>query len=323
MCRRKIALSWNDYQYIVDNMDTLEGMRTFTAVVTEGSFSKAAGRLGHSPQLVSKYVARLEDRLGTRLLNRSTRRLSITEAGQAYFDRCRQIVAAVDELEDAVGDLGTSLRGTLRINAPMTFGIHHLTPAIAEFQAQHPALRVDLALDDRVVDVVSEGFDLAVRITELESSSLVARRLAPVRLVVCGSPAYLRRKGEPATPADLAQHDCLDYTYWSGRNQWRFRSESRIEEVPTQGCFSANNGEALKTAAIAGHGLVLQPTFIVGDDLRAGRLVRVLPDHPVASLNVYAVYAHRQYLSSKVRAFVDFLGGYFGSAPYWDRDLDT
>lgn len=303
-------------------MDTLEGMRTYAAVVSEGSFSKAAERLGRSPQLVSKYVAQLEDRLGVRLLNRSTRRLSVTEAGQAYFERCQGIVAEVDELENAVGNMSEAVRGVLRINAPMTFGMHHLTPAIAEFQAAHPDLRVDLALDDRVIDIVREGFDLAIRIADLEASSLVARRLAPVNLAVCASPAYLERRGHPESPHDLASHECLGYTYSSARDRWRFTSANGVEEVQVSGRFCANNGDALRTAALAGHGLIMQPTFIVGDDLRAGRLVSVMPHHAVTPLNVYAVYAHRQYLSNKVRAFVEFLGDYFGPAPYWDRDLD-
>ena len=303
-------------------MDTLEGMRTFAAVVTEGSFSKAAERLDRSPQLVSKYVAQLEARLGVRLLNRSTRRLSITEAGQAYFDRCQGIVAEVDELEDAVGNMTKALSGVLRINAPMTFGMHHLTPAIAEFQDNHPDLRVDLALDDRVVDIVSEGFDLAIRIADLDTSSLVARRLAPIHLVACASPTYLEENGAPGPPEDLEEHECLGYTYSSDRDRWRFESKQGIYEVRVNGRFCANNGDALRTAALAGHGLVLQPTFIVGDDLRSGRLIRILPDYGIARLNVYAVYAHRQFLSNKVRALVEFLGDYFGPRPYWDDGLD-
>ena len=302
-------------------MDTLEGMRTFVAVVNEGSFSRAAERLDRSPQLVSKYVAQLEERLGVRLLNRSTRRLSMTEPGQAYFDRCQLLVAEVDELENAIGDMSEAVRGVLRINAPMTFGMHHLTPAIAAFQDEHPDLRVELALDDRIVDIVSEGFDLAVRIADLDQSSLVARRLAPVNLVICGSPAYLERRGRPVNPGDLTEHDCLGYTYWSGRNDWRFESTDGVESAPVSGRFSANNGDALRTAALAGLGLIMQPTFIVGDDLRAGRLERVLTEYSIGALNVYAVYAHRQFLSNKVRAFVDFLGEHFGSVPYWDRDL--
>ena len=303
-------------------MDTLEGMRTFAAVVAEGSFSKAAKRLDRSPQLVSKYVAQLENRLGVRLLNRSTRRLSVTEAGQAYFERCQGIVAEVDELEDAIGNMTEAVRGVLKINAPMTFGMHHLTPAIAEFQTGHPDLKVDLALDDRVVDVVHEGFDLAIRIARLEASSLVARRLAPVNLVVCASPAYLEARGIPATPADLVDHDCLGYTYASTRDLWRFESEGSTEEVQVSGRFRANNGDALRTAALAGHGLIMQPTFIVGEDLRAGRLVRVMTSYSITPLDVYAVYAHRQLLSNKVRVFVEFLRDYFGPLPYWDKDLN-
>ena len=318
---RKTGILLNYYQHFIDYMDTLEGMRTFAAVVAEGSFSKAAERLDRSPQLVSKYVAQLEARLGVRLLNRSTRRLSITEAGQAYFDRCQGIVAEVDELEDAVGNMTETLSGVLRINAPMTFGMHHLTPAIAKFQDTHPDLRVDLALDDRVVDIVSEGFDLAIRIADLETSSLIARRLAPIHLVVCGSPAYLEKHGAPATPQELVNHECLGYTYSSDRDRWRFASARGDEEVQVNGRFCANNGDALRTAALAGHGLILQPTFIVGDDLRSGKLVRVMPGYAVAPLNVYAVYAHRQYLSNKVRAFVEFLGDAFGQHPYWDRNL--
>jgi DNA-binding transcriptional LysR family regulator len=302
-------------------MDTLEGMRTFAAVVDEGSFSRAAERLDRSPQLVSKYVAQLEARLGVRLLNRSTRKLSITEAGQAYLDRCRQIVAEVDDLEDAVSNMSEAVRGVLRINAPMTFGMHHLTPAIAVFQNAHPDLQVDLALDDRVVDIVSEGFDLAIRIANLGESSLVARRLAPIRLSVCASPAYLERRGHPTEPAELVDHDCLGYTYSSARDNWRFESDDGVVEVQISGRFRANNGDALRTAALAGHGLILQPTFIVGDDLRAGRLIRVMADYEVAPFSVYAVYAHRQFLSNKVRTFVDYLGSHFGAEPYWDRDL--
>jgi DNA-binding transcriptional LysR family regulator len=303
-------------------MDTLEGMRTFATVVAEGSFSKAAKRLDRSPQLVSKYVAQLENRLGVRLLNRSTRRLSVTEAGQAYFERCQGIVAEVDELEDAIGNMTEAVRGVLKINAPMTFGMHHLTPAIAEFQTGHPDLKVDLALDDRVVDVVHEGFDLAIRIARLEASSLIARRLAPVNLVVCASPGYLEARGIPTTPADLVDHDCLGYTYASTRDLWRFEHEGGTEEVQVSGRFRANNGDALRTAALAGHGLIMQPTFIVSEDLRAGRLVRVMTSYSITPLNVYAVYAHRQLLSNKVRVFVEFLRDYFGPLPYWDKDLD-
>ena len=300
-------------------MDTVDGMRTFAAVVAEGSFSRAAERLEMSPQLASKYVAQLEDRLSVRLLNRSTRQLSLTEAGRAYYDRVRQVLADIDDMENAVGDLTARARGTLRINAPMSFGQLHLTRAIAEYQDVQPEVEVDLTLNDRVVDIVSEGFDLAIRIGQLEESSLVARRLAPVRLVVCGSPEYFDRRGVPETPEQLSDHDCLRYAYASDYDRWRLERDGRMHSVRISGPLSANNGDALRVAALAGKGIVLQPTFIVGDDLRAGRLRTVLDEYRAATLNAHAVYAHRQYLSAKVRTFVDFLAGYFGSPPYWDR----
>lgn len=300
-------------------MDTVDGMRTFAAVVAEGSFSRAAERLEMSPQLASKYVGQLEDRLGVRLLNRSTRQLSLTEAGRAYYDRVREVLADIEDMENAVGDMTARARGTLRINAPMSFGQFHLTRAIAEYQAAEPEVEVDLTLNDRVVDIVSEGFDLAIRIGRLEESSLVARPLAPVRLVVCGSPGYFQRHGVPATPEDLAAHECLRYAYASDYDRWRFEQDGGNYSVRVSGGFSANNGDALRVAALAGRGVILQPTFIVGDDIHAGRLQTVLEDFHVAELTVHAVYAHRQYLSAKVRTFVDFLAGYLGSPPYWDR----
>lgn len=299
-------------------MDTLDGMKTFVAVVAEGSFSAAARRLDMSPQLVSKYVAQLEERLGARLLNRSTRQLSLTEPGQAYSERCRQVLADIDDMESAIGDLTARASGTLRVTAPMSFGISHLASAAARFQADNPAVSIDLMLNDRVVDVVGEGFDLALRIGRLEESGLVARRLAPIRLAVCASPGYLRQHGTPVTPEDLTSHNCLGYSYSQERSHWRFERDGRTHVVPVDGTFVANNGDVLRLAAVADAGIILQPTFIVGDDIRAGRLQVVLPEYEIADLALYAVYAHRQYLSAKVRAFIDFLDGRFGSPPYWD-----
>ena len=299
-------------------MDTIDGMRTYVGVVSEGSFSRAAERLGMSPQLVSKYVAQLEERLGARLINRSTRRLSITEVGQAYYERCRDVLADIDEMEHAVGDAAVAAQGTLRINAPMTFGTMHLSRAIAEYQREQPDVSVDLTLDDRVVDIVSEGYDIAIRIGRMPESSLVARKLAPVRLVVCGARDYLAVRGIPETPEELADHECLRYSLSSDSGQWRFRRGDETHEVKVTGSFLANNGEAIRLAALAGRGLALQPTFIVGNDIREGRLQRVLQDYEVDPMGVYAVYAHRKYLSGKVRTFVDYLGDYFGNPPYWE-----
>ena len=271
-----------------------------------------------SPQLVSKYVAQLESRLGARLINRTTRRISITEAGQAYCERSLDVLAQIEEMESAVGDTTVAARGTLRINAPMTFGTMHLSQAIAEYQCDQREVAVDLTLDDRVVDIVSEGYDIAIRIGQLRESSLVARKLAPVRLVVCGSPEYLAEHGMPASPDDLEAHQCLHYTLSSDPGRWPFRDGDQLRDVEVNGRFSANNGDALRLAALAGRGLVMQPTFIVGDDIRAGRLQVVLGHYEAEPLAVYAVYAHRQYLSAKVRTFVDFLDDYFGSPPYWE-----
>ena len=299
-------------------MDTIDGMRTFVAVVSEGAFSRAADRLGMSPQLVSKYVAQLEARLGARLINRSTRRLSITEAGQAYFERCRDLLADIDEMESAVGDAAAAARGTLRINAPMTFGTMHLSKAIAEYQCGQPGVSVELTLDDRVVDIVSEGYDMAIRIGRLRESSLVARKLAPIRLVICAAPDYLAQHGTPAAPQDLQDHECLRYTLSSNSDRWRLMQGDSAHDVHVTGKFSASNGDAIRLAAIAGRGIALQPTFIVGDDVREGRLQRILEDYEVEPMGLYAVYAHRKYLSGKVRTFVDYLGGCFGSPPYWE-----
>ena len=301
-------------------MDTIDGMRTFTAVVSEGSFSRAAERLSMSPQLVSKYVAQLEARLGARLINRSTRKLSITEVGQAYYERCRDVLAEIDEMENAVGDAATAAQGTLRINAPMTFGTMHLSTAIAEYQCKQPDVSVELTLDDRVVDILSEGYDMAIRIGRLRESSLVARKLAPIRLIVCAASEYLAQHGTPATPDDLADHECLRYTLSSYVDRWRFIQGGKTHDVQVSGRFSASNGDAIRLAAMAGNGIALQPTFIVGDDIREGRLQRILADYEVEPMGLYAVYAHRKYLSGKVRTFVDFLSGYFGSPPYWECD---
>ncbi|MGB5577743.1 MAG: LysR family transcriptional regulator [Woeseiaceae bacterium] len=294
-------------------------MRTFVAAVAEGSFVGAAERLEMSPQLVSKYIGQLEQRLGARLLNRTTRRTSITEAGQAYYERCQHVLADIDELESAVRESAVTARGILKINAPMSFGISHLARAAAEYQREQPEVDVDLTLDDRVVDVVSEGFDLAIRIGRLAESSLVARKLAPIRLVICGSPSYLSDRGVPETPDALSNHDCLCYTYSSNHDHWLFERDGKKYDARVSGKISANNGDALRLAAIAGAGLILQPTFMVDHDVREGRLQVVLQDFRIEELTAYAVYAHRQYLSAKVRTFIDFLSEHFGSPPYWDQ----
>lgn len=299
-------------------MDTLENMRAFVTVVNQGSFSLAADQLGKSPQLISKYVAHLEARLDTRLLTRTTRNLSLTEAGAAYFNRCQQILWDIDDMEAAMSHATQQAKGRLKINAPMSFGITHLTPAIAAFQYAQPGITVDLTLNDREVDIVAEGYDLALRISQLKDSNLVAKKLCPIRLLVCASQMYLEQFGTPQTPEELANHRCLHYTYQEEKNTWSFTKDGKDFPVKVNGHFNANNGDALRLAALAGGGLILQPTFIVGKDIQAGKLKAVLTDYTPKQLNLYAVYAHRQYLSAKVRLFIDFLAQYFSDTPYWE-----
>jgi DNA-binding transcriptional LysR family regulator len=299
-------------------IEDLAAMAVFARVVEARGFSAAAARLGRSKSSVSKTVSALENRLGARLLNRTTRRLSLTEAGAAFYERAARILAEAEEAELAVTRLQDEPHGTLRVNAPTNFGERHLAPALADFMARHPALAIDLALDDRFVDVVEEGFDLAIRIAALPGSSLIARRLAPNRRVVCASPAYLERAGTPEKPSDLRAHNCLGYTYLATGNAWRFAGMGDPVSVRVSGSLSINNGEALRRAALDGLGLVMLPSFIVGDDLRAGALRAVLHEHTDSPSSVYAVYPHSRHLSAKVRAFVDFLAERFGPEPYWD-----
>jgi DNA-binding transcriptional LysR family regulator len=301
-------------------MDKLIGMRVFVQVVETDSFVGAAERLSISPAMITKHIRNLERDLGVRLLNRTTRKHSLTEAGTTYYQRCRQILAEIDEMDLAVSDLTVAARGTLRINAPMSFGTRHLIPALTEYRGHYSDVSFDLTLNDRVVDLIEDGFDLAIRIAQLSESVLIARRLATARLVVCAAPDYLAQHGIPQTPADLAAHDCLGYSYWSENSQWRFARNGKDYPVSIRGSLRANNGDALCMAALRGAGIILQPTFIVADEIRAGRLQRILNDFQITELGIYAVYPDRQYLSAKVRTFVDFLAGYFGSPPYWELD---
>jgi len=302
-------------------MDRLLSIEAFVRVVESGSFVAAAERLGLSQAMVSRYVQDLESRLDTRLLQRTTRRLSLTEAGAAYFERSQQVLRDLEEMDASITSQTQQPRGTLRVNAPVVFGSRHLAALLAEYSARYPGVSVDLSLSDRFIDLVEEGVDLAIRIGTLDESSLVARRLCPVRLVICGSPDYLDRHGRPHTPADLATHNCLGYTYTRSGNEWPVIGPQGPLNIAVRGSLRANHGEALCQAAIAGLGLVLQPTFIAGDALRDGRLESVLPDYRPAELNAYAVFLSRKFLSAKLRTFVDFLAEKLGPEPYWDRGL--
>jgi DNA-binding transcriptional LysR family regulator len=306
----------------LDSPVPLDSMALFARVVEAGGFSAAARELGLSKGSVSKRVARLEDRLGVRLLNRTTRRLSLSEAGEAFYSGCRRMVSEAEAAERAVTHLASAPRGTLRVNAPMSFGQQHLAPALTAFLERYPELAVDLALDDREVNLVQDGFDVGVRIMALRDSSLIARRLAPSRALICAAPAYLAAHGAPARPEDLTRHACLLYSYQSDPGVWTLRGADGERRVRVNGRLRANNGEALREAAIAGFGFVLMPSFIVGPEVRQGRLAPVLRDWTAGDpVGIHAIYPAGRNLSPKVRVFVDFLAERFGPEPYWDREL--
>lgn len=299
-------------------MDRIDAMRAFVTVVNAGSFTRAADRLQMSPQLVSKYVSQLEQHLGVRLLNRTTRKIHLTEAGTSYHQRAQQALNDIDDMESQIGDLQTQAQGLLRISAPVSFAIRHMTPFLNEFQKAHPGVGIDLQLNDRKVDVVEEGFDVVLRIGHLKSSSLIAKRIAPVRLLLCASAAYLKQHGTPQHPEDLMGHRHLRYSYTeldANKPLYRWLQSNRQDGISD---MISNNGDVLIEAAIAGAGIALQPTFISGSAIKEGKLQIVLPEYEPEPMGLYAVYAHRQLLASKVRSFVDFIDGYFGDPPYWD-----
>lgn len=296
-------------------MDILASMKVFVAVVDAGSFAAAADRLDISRAMTSKYVINLEDYLGTRLLNRTTRRLSVTEAGSVYYERCVQIISDVMEAEQLAAHLSAVPRGTLKITMPLAFGLHRLGPFIADYVSRYPEVRLDISLSDRKLDLIEEGFDLAIRIGSLPESGLIARKLGSDHAIVCASPAYLKKHGTPKTPGDLAGHSCLGYTYTNGGDEWRLKSDDDETAIRIDGAIKADNGDMLRLAALSGVGLVLQPLFIVSEDLQAGRLVRVLADYASIELGIYAIYPSRKHVSAKVRTFVDFLAKRLGTAP--------
>lgn len=300
-------------------MDRIDAMRAFVTVVSEGSFTRAAERLAMSPQLVSKYVARLEEQLGTRLLNRTTRKVHLTEAGSRYAERAQQVLDDLEDMDSQLHDLQQSARGQLRISAPVSFASLHLAPLLYRFQQAHPAVSIDLQLNDRKVDIVEEGFDIALRIGHLKSSSLIAKFIAPIRLVMCAAPAYLARHGTPTRPEDLKHHRYLRYSYMEENARFPAHEWLRPREPASGGAMSSNNGELLVKAAIEGAGIVIQPTFITGTAIAEGKLEVLLPAYAPEPMGLYAVYAHRTLLASKVRCFIDFMTGYLGTPPYWDN----
>lgn len=288
-------------------MDRLVWMESFVRVVELGSFAEAARRGGVSRAAISKYMDALEAHLGVRLLNRTTRRLNLTVEGEIYFQRCRRILEEVVEAEQEVTHLHAAPKGLLRVTAPISFGTRHLAALVVEFLTLHPEIELDLVLNDRFVDLVEEGFDVAVRIGNLRDSSLIARRLASTRLVLCAAPAYLVRHGVPLVPEDLSRHVCLLYSLTTSPGLWRFRLQGEESSVRVQGILHANNGEALHAAARAGLGVALLPGFLVTEDLEQGLLVPLLSDYTLPVLGIHAVCPSSRHMSVKVRRFMDFL----------------
>jgi DNA-binding transcriptional LysR family regulator len=288
-------------------MDKFLEMQTFSAVVDAGSFVKAAEVLGLSKAAMSRYVGDLETRLGVRLLHRTTRRLSLTEEGEVFYARCSELLAGVDEAEAEISSRSGAANGLLRINAPVTFGILHLAPLWGQFRSKYPQVSLDVTLADRVVDLVDEGYDVAIRIATLPSSTLVSKRLASTRMVLCASPQYLQTHGRPVQPAELAAHAVISYSYWSTKDEWHFAGPQGQVSVKTQPCIHTNSGDTCRAAALAHQGIILQPSFLVGSDLKIGALVELMPEYRSIELGIYAVYPTRKHLPPKVRALIDFL----------------
>lgn len=294
-------------------MDALTRMRCFIQVVDSKGFSAAARSMGRSKALVSKYVSELEDELGVRLLNRTTRQVSLTEVGEAYYKEASEILLRIDDLQASVQSSHQEIRGRLRVSAPRSMGDKLLNAAMLEFISQHPDVVLDLRLEDRFVDLVEEGFDVAVRVTQLEDSSLIARKLAPFRTVICASPRLLETYGEPKTPADLAQRPCIIDTNYRYKHNWVFEVVGERQVVTVSGPLEVNSAAAVCEAANQGLGFIRMPLFFVSDYIEDGRLKVVLNDYEEPLKGIYAVYPHRRHLTVKVRTFVDFLVGWYAA----------
>jgi DNA-binding transcriptional LysR family regulator len=302
-------------------LDRLTSLEVFMKVAANGSLSAAARAMDLSQSMVTKHLAALEGRLGVRLFHRTTRRLSITAAGRNYLESTERILAELDAADSSVAADRFEPRGVLRLNVPVSFGTRHVAPRLAEFSHRHPKLQVELGLNDRYVDLAEEGWDLAIRIGDLADSTLIARRLAPCRSALVAAPSYLRAYGTPRQVAELVEHNCLGYTLarTTSADRWSFGATAEIT-VQVSGTLRANNGDALLAAAVAGQGIIYQPTFIVADDLHRGTLVPIVLDQPTVEIGgVYAVYLPERNPAAKVRAFIDFMIEQFAPVPPWDR----
>jgi DNA-binding transcriptional LysR family regulator len=299
-------------------VNTPSQMEIFVEVVRQEGFSAAARELNVSKSHVSKQVDRLEEHLGVRLLHRTTRQVAPTEEGELFFERAQRILADIEDAERAVSQLQSSPTGTLRITAPMTFGLMYLNPLLCDFLSDHPGLDAEIHFTDKYVDLVGSGLDLGVRIGELKDSSLIARQLATVKMITVAGPDYLERRGVPSHPSELSDHDCLRYSYQLSGTTWQYEHSSGEEtSVKVDGRVIANNGRALTQAAVAGLGVYFVPDFIVAEYLRNGELTQILNEWTSRPLTLSVVYPHRRFLPRKVRLFVDFLADHFDDGPDW------
>jgi DNA-binding transcriptional LysR family regulator len=297
-------------------MDRLASMTTFVKVVEHGGFSAAARALDMSPSMATTHVQALEERLGVRLLNRSTRRVGLTEVGQAYFERCVQILAELDDADQVAQVLHSTPRGTLRLNTSIVMP-PFIGPVIVEYVKRHPDVSVDMVISDRMVDLVEEGFDLSIRVTPVPDSSLIIRSLASYRLVVCAAPEYLAARGVPRQPSDLAQHNCLVFSQSPWGNEWQFAGPDGEQRIQVSGNMRSNSAVALRLATLHGQGVLATMSFQVADDIASGRLIPVLTEFLATEYAVLAVYPHRHRLSAKVRSFIDLLARHFREDPLW------
>jgi DNA-binding transcriptional LysR family regulator len=299
-----------------NDMDRLTSMATFVKVVESGGFSAAARMLNISPSMATTHVQSLEERLGVRLLNRNTRMVSLTEVGQAYYERCLQILAEADDADRVAQALQATPRGVLRVNTSVAVP-PFLAPVIAEFVALYPDISLSMTMTDQMVDLVEEGFDLAVRDMPVPDSSLIARRVATYRYVVCGAPSYLAKRGTPRQLVDLAHHNCLIFSRSGWGNEWRFADADGEHSVPVSGNLLANSANALRLAAVHGQGLAMAPGFLFADDIKSGRLIPILTEFSSTEHAINVIYPHRRHLSAKVRSFIDLVTRRYHEDPSW------
>jgi len=300
-------------------MEGFGAIPVFVAVVEQRGFSPAARMLGISKSAVSKRINLLEHNLGIKLLHRTTRKLSLTEAGEHFFEHAVIANNAAKDAQDAVAQLQGEPQGRLRINTPMSFGRLHVSPLIPVFLKRYPKITIDMVMDDKVVDMVGGGFDIAIRSGKLPDSNLIARKLAPLKSVLCASPAYIENHGHPETLNDLKQHNCLLFSYSRDLKEWRFTRNGISESIEVSGNYQVNNSEALRDAMLQGLGIGRLPTFVAGPDIKSGKLVPLFESYEMLQQSIYAVFLERQFMPAKVRAFLDFSINYFGGEqPYWD-----